>query len=154
MRTTDVEFITSCMTHMRIWPHVSDDFSPHRNDFEPVMDDKLYYLAPEDEAGDPVGVFFLHPHSTILFEIHTCVLPAYWGPVAVRSARAAMRWMVENTYCRKIITHVPYDNTLALRFAKRVGMIPEGTNRESFQKDGVLLDQHVLGITEGEISCL
>jgi RimJ/RimL family protein N-acetyltransferase len=153
MNSHDWEFIRSCMVHPRIWPHISDDYCGDWQEFQPVMDDRLYYLTPEHD-GRRVGVFFLHPHSHIVYEIHTAVLPTYWGPVAVRAARDAMRWMIWHTPCRKIVTSVPFDNHLALKFAKRVGMIPEGTNRASYHHNGELIDQHMLGITMEEIKCL
>jgi RimJ/RimL family protein N-acetyltransferase len=153
MRTWDVDFVYSVMTHPRIWPSISDDYAPAPHDFRPNMHALIYYLAPEHE-GQRVGVFMYHPHSTILFEVHTCVLPQYWGKPAVAAARAGLVWMIENTACRKVITHVPETNSRALRFAVRVGMIEEGKNRASYAKDGALIDQHLLGITREEISCL
>jgi RimJ/RimL family protein N-acetyltransferase len=142
------------MSHPRIWPHISDDYSGPPEDFRPILHKKgLYYLAPEVD-GRRVGVFFYHAHSTVLWEVHTCVLPEFWGAAALYAARDGLRWMVDNTGCRKVITHVPDDNSVARRFAHRVGMVDEGVNRASFLKGGVLLDQYVLGITREEILCL
>jgi RimJ/RimL family protein N-acetyltransferase len=153
MRTFDVAFITRVMTHKRVWDHVSDDLSGEREDFAPILHEYLYYLAPEHD-GQQIGVFFLHPHNGVTFEIHTCILPQFWGQPALTGAQDAFRWMVGNTSCRKIITHVPANNTVALRFAVKAGMVHEGLNRQSYLKGGTLLDQDVLGITEGEIKCL
>lgn len=150
MRTTDAAWIKEVMTHPRIWPRISDDHSPAPEDFEPILHEGLYYLSPE-HRGAPVGVFFFHAHSVVCWEIHTCILPEFWGPPAVLAARAAMLWMVDNTACRKIITHVPDDNPVAHRYARRVGMTDEGVNRASFLKGGSLLDQFFLGITVEEI---
>lgn len=150
MQTWDSDFIKRVMTNRRIWPHISDDFAPPPDQFEPVMAPGIYYLAPEHD-GQRVGVFMYMPHSTILFEVHTCILPLYRGGPAIKAARNSLAWMIENTACQKVITHVPASNTLALRFARAVGMQDEGTNRASYMKRGELLDQHLLGITREEI---
>lgn len=150
MRTFDEEFIRRVMTHPKIWPHIADDNAPAAEDFAPIMHPGLYYLAPEID-GVPVGVFFYHAHSTVLWEVHTCVLPEHWGAAALYAAQAGLKWMVTNTSCRKVVTNVPVLNSVAYRFARRVGMLPEGLNRKSFLKDGTLHDQHVLGITKEEI---
>lgn len=152
MRTYDPDYIKRVMTDRRVWPHISDDFAPHPSEFEPVMDNGIFYLAPEHD-GQRVGVFMYHPHSFILYEVHTCILPLYRGAPAVKAARDGLEWMVQHTPAQKIITHVPASNNLALRFALRVGLIPEGTNRASYMKRGELIDQHLLGITREEIQC-
>ena len=148
-----MEFIREVMTHPRVWPHISDDNSPWPDAFEPIVHPGLYYLAPECD-GERVGVFLYHSHSAVLWEVHTCILPKFWGEPATQAARDGLRWMLDNTKCRKVITHVPKPNVPARRFAMRVGMWSEGINRKSFLKDGVLHDQFILGITEDEIQCL
>jgi RimJ/RimL family protein N-acetyltransferase len=153
VRTTDAEFIRRVMTNRRIWRHIADDHSGDPAAFEPPMLDAVYYLAPEQD-GRPVGVFVYHPHSVVLYEVHTCVLPQFWGPPAVRAARAGLRWMVDHTPCRKVITFVPAGNKAALHFARRVGMTDEGINRASFLQEGRLIDQTLLGITGDEICLL
>lgn len=61
--------------------------------------------------------------------------------------------MFDNTSCEKMITNVPEYNKLAYRFAKSIGGVDEGTNRKSFKKEGILMDQYVLGITKEEFIC-
>jgi RimJ/RimL family protein N-acetyltransferase len=153
MRSYDAAWIKSVITHPKIWPHVADDHAPKPEDFQPIMHDGLYYLAPEHD-GQPIGVFFYHPHTRSVYEVHTCVLPEFWGDAAWTGAKAGLRWMVGNTSCVKVVTQVPHDNPRARRFALRVGLRDEGTNRASFLKDGDLLDQWTLGITKDEILCL
>jgi RimJ/RimL family protein N-acetyltransferase len=150
MRSFDREFIRATMTHRRIWPHIADDNAGDPEDFAPIMHPGLYYLTPEHQ-GARVGVFFYHAHTPTFWEVHTCVLPAFWGAPATSAARAGLLWMVQNTSCCKVITHVPSDNPTARRFAHRVGLTDEGINRASFLKGGKLLDQYVLGITGEEI---
>jgi RimJ/RimL family protein N-acetyltransferase len=150
MLCDDRDFIRATMTHPKIWPHISDDHSGDPEDFEPSLHGSFRYLAPEHK-GEPVGVFFYHPHSAVLWEVHTCILPQFWGEAATQAARAGLVWMIENTTCCKVTTHVPRTNQKARMFALRVGMKDEGVNRASFLKDGQLVDQYVLGITGEEI---
>jgi RimJ/RimL family protein N-acetyltransferase len=150
MLSEDREFIRQTMTHPKIWPYISDDYARKSADFMPAMHGSFRYLTPEHQ-GKRVGVFFYHPHSTVLWEVHTCVLPEFWGEPATTAARAGLAWMIENTPCRKVITHVPRTNQKARMFALRVGLKDEGVNRASFLKDGDLVDQYLMGITEQEI---
>lgn len=103
--------------------------------------------------GEPAGVFLLHSHNLACWEVHTCLLPRVWGAKARQATQLCRAWMFENTPCQKLITNVPADNLLALRFAKRCGMTPEGVNHKSYLKNGELLDQHVLGLTKQEWQC-
>jgi RimJ/RimL family protein N-acetyltransferase len=147
-RTHDMEAVREIMAHPAIWPHIHDDGvrAPAPSDV-----DAAYWLMVEDDK--PAGVFLLHPHNFATYEIHTCLLPRIWGAGAMEAGRLVLRWMFENTRCLKIITHVPQDNPAALRFARRNGLKDEGVNRASFLKNGVLLDQHMLGITRREWEC-
>lgn len=145
IRTFDKELIKACVTHPRVWPWIRDDGSPSMEAYEPVMEEPFHYLAPGDG-----GVFLYHPLNCITWEIHCCLTPKWWGK-SVEASRESMKWMIENTGCRKIVAHIPENNTLTIRLAEKVGMTPEGISRKSFLKDGVLLDQHSFGITEAKI---
>ena len=147
-RTHNIGLVRSIMAHPAIFPHISEDgcLEP-----DPIDHESLYWLLVEDEA--PAGVFLVHPHSAVCFEVHTCLLPRIWGGGAEEAARLGQRWMFENTPCKKLVTHVPAPNVLARRFAKRCGFTDEGVNRASFLKGGVLVDQFSLGLTYEEWQC-
>ena len=89
----------------------------------------------------------LHPHNAICWEIHTCLLPNAWGERGRRAARLLPEWIWQHTPCRRIITNVPDNNRLALRFALAAGMTEIGVNAASFLKNGKLRDQTLLGIS-------
>lgn len=147
-RTHDMPLVRGILSHPAIWPYIHDDGVTEPN---PIDHEELYWLLVDD--GAPAGVFLLHPHNTVTYEIHTCLLPRTWGGQSREAAQLVLRWMFENTGCRKVITNVPADNPLALRFARRAGLKDEGVNRKSFLKNGVLLDQLVLGIMKEEWQC-
>lgn len=144
-----MEIVRSILSHPAIWPHIHDDLS---NECNPLDAEGLFWLLIEDEEG-PAGVFLLHAHNGVCYEVHTCLLPRTWGAKAREATQLCRSWMFENTPCQKLITNVPEYNLLALRFAKRCGMTPEGVNRKSYLKNGVLMDQTVLGLTKEEWTC-
>lgn len=138
--TTDFDFIRCCITHPRIWPHVSCD------GIDDLPDDiSSSWFVEAIDGGDRLGVFLLHVHNPILVEIHTALLPSAWGASANKAAHALLRFLAEQGF-KKAMTYVPSNNPLALRFARGAGMAQEGMLTNSYPKNGVLLDQHILGV--------
>lgn len=145
-RTFDLALIKRTMTHRRIYPYICDDGAPPAEAFSPIDNPLIYYLQMSDS--EHLGVFMLHPHNTVCFEVHTCLLPHAWGETARQCTREGTRWMFDNTPCRRIITNVPQYNRLALKLALESGMSQFGVNPKSFLKDGKLCDQIMLGISK------
>lgn len=150
-RSTDYELIRAIITHPKLWPYISDDNSPAREDYRPIESESVWYVVArtrDAEVGAYVlGMWVFHPLNSICWEVHTCVLPRAWGHVGLEAARQLPEWIWENTPCRRIVTNVPSTNRLALQFALRAGMTIFGCNRASFLKDGKLCDQVCLGIS-------
>lgn len=147
IRTRDMALVASILAHPAIWPHISDDGCTEP---DPQDNDALHWMLVSD--GEPAGVFMLHQHNAACWEVHTCLLPRAWGQPAAQAAQLLLAYAF-GIGARKVITHVPSYNRLALRFAKAAGMTQEGVNRASFAKNGELLDQIMLGITEKEWLC-
>jgi RimJ/RimL family protein N-acetyltransferase len=145
-RTTDQALIHRVMTHPRIWRAITDDGTPPVEEYKPVVADAFHYVAVHD-AGELLGLFLFTPMNTVLWEVHTCLLPNSWGGRALEAARGISTWVWANTGFRRVITSVPSYNRLALRLAKEAGMIEYGVNVKSFLKNGRLWDQHMLGIS-------
>lgn len=150
VETKDTELIKSIVTHDRVYDLVSDDGSPKKEDYIPIIGDGIYWLSIVDD-NEIIGAYLLHMVNAITYEIHTCLLPSAYGKKARDAAKDVLNWMVENTNCEKIITHVPEFNRLALRYAKKAGLMEEGIIRKSFKKNGKVYDQVLLGITREEI---
>lgn len=141
-----IELITETIRHPRIWPSVSDDSSPEPEQFKPIISDAVIYLGmfADDEYH---GLFMLHQHNAVCWEVHTCLLPSAWGKASV-FASACVEWTFNEIDCRRLITNVPENNVLAKRLAISVGMQQFGINHKSFLKNGILLDQTMLGISK------
>ena len=153
-RTTDLELIRKIVTHEKIWPHVSDDGAGHPEDYQPVNHPAIWYVTVLSN-GQLMGAWIFTPENSICFGVHTCLLPQAWGSFAHCAARAMAQWVWEHTPCKRIVTTVPTYNRLALAFAKGAGMEQYGLNPRSYQKNGKLYDQILLGISRPEeIPCL
>ena len=142
----DLELIRSALLHPRVFPHIKDDATPAAADLRIELDGPLYLGC---FAGQEfLGLFVVHQHNAVLHEIHTCLLPKAWGGRAVHCATAVIKWLFEQTPCRRLITNIPADNTLATRLATHAGMTPFGTNPKSIMRGGALVDQLMLGISK------
>jgi RimJ/RimL family protein N-acetyltransferase len=152
-RSFDYELIRRILTHERIWPHISDDGSPPAGEYRPFESELIWYVVVRDiypDAGpeEILGLWMFTPHNAVCWEVHTALLPEAWGGRAHQAAQLMADWIWRNTPCRRIVTNVPENNRLALRFAQAVGMEVYGCNEKSFLKGGKLLDQILLGISK------
>jgi len=143
-RSFDFELIGEIMRHPALYQ--ADDYGPAREHFQPRQDPEIRYVLVED-AGDVLGLFILAPQNTICWEIHTRLLPLSWGKRAAEAARGLIAWLWAETFVVRLVTSVPAPNRLAIRFAERAGLKRFGTNLASYQKDGTLYDQVLLGIS-------
>jgi RimJ/RimL family protein N-acetyltransferase len=145
-RTHDMALVALIMGHPAIWPHIHEDGieAPAPVDHEGFN----WMLATLDS--EIVGVFLVHAMTSVCYQMHTCILPEYWGKVSARAAQALLAWAFKETDCQKMVTNVPGYNRAALRFAIAGGMQQEGINRASYMRNGALVDQIMLGITKQE----
>lgn len=151
-RTADLDLVRSIITHPKIYPHVSDDFSPGPEDYTPVDATGVWYVIARDQ-GELLGLWMVVWHSQILAEIHTCLLPCAWGQRAKTAAQEALGWLFASSGVERVITQVPESNKLAHRFARAAGMSAFGLNPKSFRKQGKLIDVILMGRSRGEQIC-
>lgn len=144
--TRDQEYIKYCLTHPYVWRNSYDDAMKNVDPelFFPPMNGMLYV-----RAGD-YGLFVCDPRNSIMYEVHTMLLPLARG-MAVDISRGAIEWVFENTKCLKLITSVPSYNVLAKRLSIKSGMKLIGNNEKSFLKDGILYDQYIYGLSKGDV---
>lgn len=145
-RTTDYALIREIVTHPRIYPAISDDFSPRPEDWRPIKDESVWYVLVKD-GDEALGLWAFVPHNRICWEVHTCLLPKAYGLLAREAVKLMHSWLWENTECLRVTTEVPVYNRQALRFAIKAGMKQIGINEKSFMKNGKLHDVIVLGIS-------
>ena len=143
----DRKLATKIITHPKIWPHVSDDFSGQPENFIALTSLPILYLAVKENE-DLLGLFVITWENSICWKIHTCLLPETWGQKAKQIGNELRAWLFSSTNCHRIVTDVPANNRLALAFAKSCGMTEYGLNPQSFLKDGQLYDQVLLGVSK------
>jgi RimJ/RimL family protein N-acetyltransferase len=152
-RTSDINTIKSVVCHKDIYDFISDDYSPCAADYEPFIDDSVYWLLIKDNS-KLCGLFMAHQINGITCEVHTCVLPESRGNQTADYTSKLFDWIFSHTHYKKVITHVPSFNPRALLLAEKSGMSIEGVNRLSFMKNNHIYDQYSLGKTYQEwLSC-
>lgn len=139
--TTDIDALDEIARNDLVFKHISDDNSIRGDS---IYSDKFTYLAA-NEGSELMGFFAISAINSICYEIHTVMHPKTWGR-SLKYAKEVIVWIFENTPCKKLITFVPADNPQALSLAINSGMEKEGILKKSFLKNGVLLDQHILGV--------
>lgn len=144
-RTYDKELVRKICTHPDIYKNISDDGSPNPEDFDPI-DPIIAIYALLDDGEMIGGVFILLQTNAVCYDLHTCILPHWWGGKSFEAARCFLDWVPKETQCKKLITWVPEFNRIALKFALKAGFKKEGLNEKSYLKDGVLYDQTLLGL--------
>ncbi len=95
------------------------------------------------------GLFMLIPQNAVTAEIHTCLLLR--GKEAFQAGQLLLDYLFSNY--QKAISYTPSTNKKALFYALRLGFKKEGVLTQSFLKNGVLVDQVVVGLTKGEYLC-
>jgi len=146
-RTLDYALIRKIITDPALYDHVSDDGSPSREDFQPLQSEAIWYVLAWDKH-ELLGCFSFFPQNSVCYEVHTCLLPNSWGSRAHTAALQVREWMFAKSPAVRIVTNVPEDNRLALRFAKTAGMQQYGVNPKSYLKHGHLMDQFLLGVSK------
>jgi hypothetical protein len=146
-RTKDWELIKRIVTHTTVYPKVTDDKSPCAACWQPIKDEKMYYLLAKNGI-DVLGLFAVSPENSVCYKVHTCLLPHSYGDKATQAAKELIEWVFTNLDCKRLITEVPQFNKLALRFAERAGMTQYGYNPASYLKDGKLQGMTLLGISK------
>jgi len=146
-RTSDYKIIGDLIRNPKLWPYLTDDFSPAMEDFQPTESPAIWYVLVRD-GDELLGLFALVPQSTIVFEFHTVM------PLNGRALKAFDEllgpggWLWANTPCVRAVTFVAESNAIAHRFGIRAGLKAYGRNPLSYQKNGTLQDQILFGISK------
>lgn len=145
----DWKLIKAIVTHPKIYDHVSDDFSPEADAWEPVNDPAVTYVLVKD-GEEILGLWAFTRQNGVCFEVHTCLLPNSWGERAHMAVQKLVGWVWENLPALRVITQVPAYNRHALKFAHLAGLTEYGLNPKAFMKHGQLCDVILLGISKPE----
>ena len=148
-RTRDYELVARIMTHPRLYSWIADDFYPPPENFWPNASESIFYLLvfDVDESsetktgdGDLLGLIITHPINALLWETHLALLPHAWGETAREIAAAFEAWLWATTPAKKAVGFMPADNTLGIRYLRRVGWREAGRLEACYMRFGRLLD--------------
>ena len=138
--TRDVSVIRAVMTHPRLWPWLSHDFSPSAAEFWPSCTPGVHYLEARSDQGELLGLCIAHALNPVCWEVDHAILPHAWGATAIAIGRALGHWVWDNTDAQTVVGMTPSDNRLACRYAQTLGMVETGRIPKAFQRRGLLHD--------------
>lgn len=92
-----------------------------------------------------IGCFVLHEQNCVTYECHVQVLPEHRDH-SREFGKRVIKWAWENTDARKLVAQIPFLYPNVKDFALEMGFRVEGINRQSYLKDGSLVDQWHVGI--------
>jgi RimJ/RimL family protein N-acetyltransferase len=147
-KTDDIDLIKRIFTEPENYYCLVDDGSASIEDFEPLINEGITYLA----LGEEQGIVMYYPTNHSSFDIHICMTTLCRGRDAIELGKESISWIFENTSAMKINARVPTCNTKVFHYAVSVGFEQEGIDVQGFMKDGILYDQFILGITRDK-SC-
>ena len=144
----DLDFANRVMKDSEIYPFISDDFSPDKEDFSVellIQTDGIYVFSASENS-----VIIMVPVNGITYDVHVNFTKKDRGQKAVDACMDGFEFAFNETPAKKLICWIPETCLNVLHFAEKMGMVQEGLITKSFQKDGKLYDQYILGITREE----
>jgi RimJ/RimL family protein N-acetyltransferase len=146
-RAKDAGIVSSILTHPMVKPEIWD------LDGDPVvpMHDSIYHLIARDErhadgaVNDVIlGVVAFLPVNGITWNPHIAILPSYRG-VGTQVMKLGMKWMAENTNCKKLVAYPPAFNARMIRVFEKCGFRLEGVSPNSFLWHGEKYARMLMG---------
>lgn len=143
----DWSLIKWIVTDPKVYPLISDDFSPEPARWEPIKHVEVSYVLAKDNE-EIFGLFALIPDNSICWKAHPCLLPKAFGEKSREITHEFIRWLWKNTPCLRLIAEVPKFNSIVQKYARECGMLEFGVNEASLMKGGELHDQILFGISK------
>lgn len=127
---------------MEIGDDIVEDGTSIEN-YWPDVDRERWLLVCDDE---PLGYAHLKPRNSAMLELHLSVFKKHRAAKRVGVTKAIWRWVCENTNYEKLVAEIPAIHRHVVAHAVHCGMKREGLLKESYRKNGRLVDLVVLGI--------
>ena len=141
-KTEDMDIVKQIMTHPKIYPNISDDYSVSADKFVPPENKNIWYLLVKND-GVSVGLFLGVPKNSVCMEVHHYLLPELWGKQTLKAAQMALNYLWEHSMCQCVIGFTPLYNKLAVRYAIGVGFTLLGNLPSSYLKNNELWAQAI-----------
>jgi len=140
--TTDVDKIKSVLCDEWIYNRISEDGSPPVEEYE--HNTGALYLI--DDALS--GLMIFEPMNAVTAEMHVQMLDKSKG---VEFGLACIEWLWTNSKAIKIVAQVPELYPDVCKWALKIGLEQEGTNRSSYLKGGKVYSQIYYGLIKPEV---
>jgi len=143
-RIRNPELVTAVLSE--VYEAVAEDNSPHPSTVQ--LDLERTPVVALTNGFDVHGLIAVTPFSLNVARVQVAIRPDYYGDGHnIELTRRGLQECQEIMNVPRLIMLVPVPDKEALRFAQRAGFQREGVMRSSFLRDGVLLDQYLVGIT-------
>lgn len=147
--TTDLVLIGSVMFEKSISDTIAQDTD---NDFVLELNKGELWLSIHNDD-KLIGVCAFDNVRGIGCDIHPYILPKY-RIYSRKAVSSAISYLFSNfEQIQKVNATIPFIYPKVKNFALKIGFKPEGINRQSFLKHGVIYDQWAVGLLRSEHEC-
>jgi len=148
-QTVDSELVKSCMLRDDILSTVAED-NINGIKYEPDMQ-KNCWLSLYD-GSDFMGVISYEAKNSVSVEMHMGIFTEFRGKKSYDATKLALIWLISEFPCyKKVIVFIPVIYKNVKLFAMKIGFKEEGLSRQSYVKNGEIIDQWFMGMTQEEI---
>jgi len=147
-RTFDLALAFAIITVPDIWETVAED-GMTQDEYVPDVHTTCWLSVYNDNKF--VGMCIVRRINAITAEVHPMILPKYRKEYSIAAGKAFIEWIWENvTWCKKLIGWIPTLYPNVKKYGEALGFELEGTNVQSYLKDGEVYDQWLVGLMRGE----
>jgi len=144
----DMPAVKAFITQDEIWECMEDGVT--KDAFYPSNDALSQWLVCVDE-GKVIGMILTHNDTSSAIKMHPYMLSKY-----KHKGREMMKmyyglFMDLPETINKLNVSIPEYQTKVINFAKKVGFIKEGINREAYNKNNIFYNVINMGLTRSEI---
>lgn len=145
-RTHNVDLILETVAEPRLFAASNEDGATPE---ELRIDTRrVTWLALIDDERNVRGFVVGVPRGRATMELHVAIKPQFWGDSKpnVELGKMAVAWLAEHGGVRKFVACIPTEDKQVVRYAQRVGLQREGVNKQSYLRNGEMIDQYHLGL--------
>jgi hypothetical protein len=146
----DVEEVDFVLKDPEIYERIAEDNISPDEYVTPWDKTQRYMMVMLDEM--IIGVWSLYPVNSSTLNIHANILKEY-REHGKEAGLLILKWFINDCpkQYQKLNAEIPVIYPDVYYFTKGFGFSDEGTNRLSIMKNGIIVDQHRLGITKDEV---
>lgn len=146
---TDLLALENLLKNTELWDRITED-GIDKQSFKIPENNNLVWIGYYNK-NDLIGCFDLHPLNMTTLQVHINILEEFREEHSFECGVKILEYFVDTEKnWQKLFASIPVMNKDVYHFTKKFGFIDEGINRLSASKNGVLVDQHNLGITKKE----